>query len=312
MGNATTIGGSKNKRKPVIKYKSKAVDAVLYIVAIFLGIITLYPVVFVISNSISEPVQAATGKVWLLPKGFSTSAYKFIIESPNIVRSFVNSVVYTFLMVVGNLVITMMCGFGLSKKNLVFRKFITVFLLIPLWFSGGLIPSFVNMTRLHLYNTLWAVFLPMLINIYNVILARTFIVRLPPALIEAAMIDGASVPSIFLRIVIPLSKPIMAVLSLYVALGVWNSWFPFLVYLPTREDLHPLSFFLVQVLLKGSQINIAPGLSIEEMLRGQELMLMLTQLKYATIVVASLPVMCLYPFAQKYFVQGVMLGSLKE
>ena len=297
-----------------IRQGSQAVSLVLYTVAFFLGILTLYPLVFVLSNAISDPVYSAAGKVWLFPIGFSLSAFEFVFEEPLVLRSFINSIVYTTGMVFATVFVSMISGFGLSKKGLVFRKSITLYLLIPMWFSGGLIPSFINMTRLGLYNNLLAVFLPAVFNLYHIILARTFIVRLPSALLEAAALDGATVPGIFFRVVIPLSKPIIAVLALYTALGVWNEWFPYLIYLPSKDDLHPLAFYLVKILQKEAAV-LNPGsipTTIDGVVDQQRLHQIMTQLKYATIVITTLPIMCLYPFAQKHFVQGVMLGSLKE
>ena len=287
----------------------------LYFLAILLGIITLYPIIFIISNSISRPMDAAAGKVWLLPIGFSLRAYKFVFQSQTLLRAFFNSVGYTALITAANLTVTMMCGFGLSKNGLIGKKFIQIYIILPMWFSAGLIPAFINMTRLGLTNTLWAVFLPSAISIYNIILARTFITKLPPGLMEAAMIDGASVPKRFFNIVLPLSKPIMAVLGLYVALAAWNEWFAYMVYLPSANDLHPLQYFLVKTLLIGraqAELDITKRMTMQEAKERLEMAYVVPQLKFATIVVTTVPIMCLYPFVQKYFVQGVMLGSLKE
>ena len=189
---------------------------------------------------------------------------------------------------------------------------IVLFILFPLWFSAGLIPIFINITKLKLYDTVWAVILQSLFGIYNCILARTYITRLPPELTEAAIVDGASVPQIFFRIILPLSKPIMAVLGLYIALGAWNNWYSYMIYLPTKSELHPLQYFLVKTLIQAESAQSGLGLTMEQTLQNLELRYIMPQMKYAMIVVAVAPILCLYPFVQKYFVKGIMLGSLKE
>lgn len=300
------------RRKNRIRYGSLLVDALVYAVALILALITLYPILFIISNSISDPMASAEGSVWLYPVGFSLEAYEFVFQSSALWRSFLNSIFYTIIITAGQVLIVMMCGFGLSKKGLLCRKGIVLYIMLPMWFSAGLIPSFINIVNLGMYNSLLAIFLPALFNIYNAVLARTFISKLPASLNEAALIDGASVPVLFFRIILPLSKPIIAVLVLYVALGSWNNWFSYMVYLPTRSELHPLQYFLVRTLIQAESASSGLGLTMEQTLQNIELSYILPQLKYATIVVATFPIMCLYPFVQKYFVQGVMLGSLKE
>lgn len=300
------------KKKNEIRDGSVLSDVFLHIGSFLLAVITLYPLVYVISNAISDPVASATGQVWLLPKGFSLEAFKFIFKSKSIWRAFLNSIIYTTAITVGQLMIDMMVAFGLSKKGLVGRKLIVLFILFPLWFSAGLIPIFINITKLKLYDTVWAVILQSLFGIYNCILARTYITRLSPELTEAAIVDGASVPQIFFRIILPLSKPIMAVLGLYIALGAWNNWYSYMIYLPTKSELHPLQYFLVKTLIQAESAQSGLGLTMEQTLQNLELRYIMPQLKYAMIVVAVAPILCLYPFVQKYFVKGVMLGSLKE
>lgn len=299
-------------KKRRIKDGSILSDVLIYAVATLLGVVTLYPMIYVISNSISDPVASATGQVWLWPVGFSTAAYEFVFQSPNLWRAFLNSIVYTAVITVGQLLVDMMVAFGLSKSGLVGRKWIVLYILIPMWFSAGLIPIFINMTQLGLYNTVASVILMSLFGTYNCILARSFITRLSQELIEAATIDGASVPAIFFKIVLPLSKPIMAVLGLYTALGSWNNWYSYMIYLPTRTEQHPLQYFLVKILLQAESAQAGLGMNMEQTLQLLQLSYVMPQLKYAMIVVAVVPIMCVYPFVQKYFVQGVMLGSLKE
>ena len=302
----------RKKNPNQIRDGSRVADIIIYIVAILLGVITLYPVIFVISNSISDPVASATGQVWLWPVGFSTAAFEYVFQSPALWRAFFNSIVYTVVITVGQLFFDMLVAFGLSKKGLLGRKWIVMYILIPMWFSAGLIPIFINMTQLGLYNKIWSIILMSMFGTYNCILARSFINRLPGELMEAATIDGASVPHIFFKIVLPLSKPIMAVLGLYIALGAWNNWYSYMIYLPTRDDLHPLQYFLVKTLIQAQSAAGGLGMTMEQTMQSLQLSYIMPQLKYAMIVVAVVPIMCVYPFVQKHFVKGVMLGSLKE
>ena len=302
----------RKKNPNQIRDGSRVADIIIYIVAILLGVITLYPVIFVISNSISDPVASATGQVWLWPVGFSTAAFEYVFQSPALWRAFFNSIVYTVVITVGQLFFDMLVAFGLSKKGLLGRKWIVMYILIPMWFSAGLIPIFINMTQLGLYNKIWSIILMSMFGTYNCILARSFINRLPGELMEAATIDGASVPHIFFKIVLPLSKPIMAVLGLYIALGAWNNWYSYMIYLPTRDELHPLQYFLVKTLIQAQSASGGLGMTMEQTMQSLQLSYIMPQLKYAMIVVAVVPIMCVYPFVQKYFVKGVMLGSLKE
>jgi putative aldouronate transport system permease protein len=307
---------TKTKPKFRVRQGSRVVDFLIYLTAILLAFVTVYPIIFVFSNSFSEPEMVAAGKVMLFPKGFSLQAYKFVFRSGPMGRAFINSVLYTAGITSLCLLNTMMCGFGLSKKGLLWRKGIVFFIILPMWFSAGLIPAFVNISKMKMYNTLWAIFLPSIVSIYNIILARTFISRLPDSLSEAARIDGAGVFTIFWRIVLPLSKPIMAVLGLYTALAVWNEWFSFLIFLPSKQDLHPLQYFLVKTLLWGSAQQTLKldqsMMTMEAALERIKLAATMAQLKYAVVVVTTVPIMLVYPFLQKYFVQGALLGSLKE
>ena len=203
---------ARNKNK--IRQGSLLVDILIYGIIGIVALVTVYPFIFILSNSFSDPLMVQSGKVWLYPIGFSTAAYQRVLGSSAMLRAFLNSVLYTVIVTLASVTISMMTGFGMSRKGMLGRKFMTVYLLIPMFFSAGLIPSFIIINKLKMYNTLWAVILPALCSIWNIILARTFIARLPQALFEAATIDGASVPQIFLHVVIPLSKAIIAVLSL--------------------------------------------------------------------------------------------------
>ena len=290
-------------------------DILIYGIIGIVALVTVYPFIFILSNSFSDPLMVQSGKVWLYPIGFSTAAYQRVLGSSAMLRAFLNSVLYTVIVTLASVTISMMTGFGMSRKGMLGRKFMTVYLLIPMFFSAGLIPSFIIINKLKMYNTLWAVILPALCSIWNIILARTFIARLPQALFEAATIDGASVPQIFLHVVIPLSKAIIAVLSLYTALWAWNQWFNFLIYTPSLADWHPLQYFLVKALLWGNTQNtlkLESQMSVTQIADRLRVAAVASQIKYAVVIIATVPIMLVYPFVQKYFVQGAMLGSLKE
>ncbi|NLD88399.1 MAG: carbohydrate ABC transporter permease [Clostridiales bacterium] len=298
-----------------IKQGSTLVTAAIYLFVGITALITLYPFILIFSNSISNPIECAANSIWLLPKGFSLKAYAQILNNDTIGRTFLNSVFYTVTITFLSVMNAVFAGYSLSVSGLFGRKYIVIFIMIPMFFSAGLIPTFITISRYGMFNTLWAIILPQIVSVWNIILARTYIHGLPGALKEAAIIDGASDFDVIFRIVIPLSKPIIAVLSLYTALGVWNQWFNFLVYTPTLDDWHPLQMFLAKMLIWG---NMNAVLKLEgnvdpELIKNKLLFAAVnSQLKYAVIMVSSIPIIMVYPFVQKYFIQGALLGSLKE
>ena len=298
-----------------IKMGSPVVTAIIYVFIGIVALITLYPFILIASNSISNPIECAANTVWLYPKGFSLKAYGQILQSDTILRSFLNSVFYVVVITFCSVVNAMAAGYALSVKGLFARKFIVLLVMIPMFFNAGLIPTFIIVSKYGMFNTLWAIILPSIVSVWNIILARTYISGLPAGLKEAAIIDGANDMDIVFKIVIPLSKPIIAVLSLYTALAVWNMWFNFLVYCPSLEDWHPLQMYLTKTLIWGNMSNVLKmeGNIDPELIKNKLLMAAVgSQLKYAVIMVASIPVIMIYPFVQKYFIQGALLGSLKE
>ena len=305
---------ARTPRQNRVRHGSLAVDILINACMIVLGLLTVYPVWYVLINSMSDPQAVMSGSVTLIPRGFSLDAYRKTLSSAAMVRAFFNSVGFTAVITLLNLFVSMTCGFALSKRRLVWKKGITFFVMLPMWFSAGLIPSFITMGKLGMYNTVWAIVLPSALSVYNIILARTAIVGIPTTLYEAAEIDGATVPQVFVNIVLPLSKAIMAVLGLYPALAAWNNWFSYVVYLPKHPEMHPLQYFLVKALLWGNaqtelKADMTDFAQAAERVRGAAVA---AQMKYAVVVCGTLPIMCVYPFIQKYFVKGVMLGSLKE
>lgn len=292
--------------KVKMSVNNKIYFTIVYSILIFLLLIVLYPLIYILSASFSSPNAVSTGKVILFPVDFSLEGYKEVIKYTEVWVGYRNTILYTVLGTTLNVVLTMFTGYGLSQKGLPGQKVLTFLFTFTMLFSGGLVPTYLVMNRLHLINTPFAMILPGAINITNMIIARTFIVSIPRDLEEAAMIDGCSYARYFFEIVLPLSKAIMAVLVLYYAVGHWNAYFNALIYLSNR-DLFPLQLFLREILI----LNTASSSQImdpemEEKMRG-----MADLLKYALIVVSTVPILCAYPFAQKYFTKGVMVGSLK-
>ena len=286
--------------------RNKLFYSIVYTVLILLLIVVLYPLIYIVSASFSSPNAVSTGKVILFPVDFSLEGYKEVMKYSDVWIGYRNTILYTVAGTVLNVVLTMLTGFGLSRKGLPGRKFITFLFTFTMLLSGGLVPTYLVMNRLNLINTPFAMIFPGAINITNMIIARTFISSIPDDLEEAAMIDGCSHARYFFEMVVPLSKAIIAVLMLYYAVGHWNAYFNALIYLSNRA-LYPLQLFLREILVlntAGADTIMDPEL--EEKMRG-----MAELLKYALIVVSTAPILCAYPFAQKYFTKGVMVGSLK-
>jgi putative aldouronate transport system permease protein len=281
----------------------------MYILAIIVVFITLYPMYYVLILSLSEARYAATMEVYTIPRGFNLDAYRILVMDPKIWRFFGNTVMYAVSGMLLMLVTSVLGAFPLTFKSLIGRKYINTYLLITMFFSGGLIPSFLLILRLGMYDTPLALIIPGCFSVWNIILTKSYLSTIPETLREAAKIDGANVYQILLRIYLPLSIPILAVISVYTVVGVWNSWFPALVYLP-HVDWQPLQLYLRRMLVNAE----APAqiLSPDAAKELAALRLSYVQVKYAMIIFTSLPILFSYPFFQKYFMKGIMLGSLKE
>lgn len=282
------------------------VDAVVYVGVAFAFVITLYPFVFVLSMSISDPVAVVRREVFLLPKGFSLDAYRTVLNDPVVLRSYYNTIWYTGVGTTLNVVFTMMAAYPLSKRNFSARRVLMFLFVLTMFFSGGLIPMFVLVVKLGLYATRWAIVIPPLIATFNLIICRTFFQTLPEDLFECARIEGAGEWRIVYKIVAPLSKPIIAVLVLFYGVNHWNSFFPALLYLP-KVDLQPIQLYLRRVLIQASPEAVQ---QFETGEAGEGIMAMV-QIKFAVMIVAVLPILLLYPFLQRYFVKGVLIGALK-
>ena len=291
--------------------KNTADDKIFYFfVSIILGtlfILILYPLIFVVSSSFSSPWAVSTGRVFLWPVDFSLEGYKAVFSNQMIGIGYMNTVIYTLFGTMINVSMTMIAAYPLACARLPFKKLLMFMFTFTMLFSGGMIPNFILIRNLGMINTRWAMIIPGAIGIYNMIITRTFIMNsIPGELQEAAEIDGASDIQYFLHCVLPLSKAVIAVITLFYSVGHWNSYFNAFLYL-TERNLIPLQIVLRDILISHT---IDPSVMIDETLMAARLG-MADLLRYALIIVSSLPVMMIYPFIQKYFIQGVMIGSLK-
>ncbi len=288
--------------------KDRVVNIIFHIIAIVMILLIIYPLWFVIIASFSNPADVANGEVWLWPKQWDLSGYNELFKQNMFWRSYGNTIIYTVVGTFVALAVNIPAGYAMSRKDLCGKKWINVFYLIPMFVSGGLIPTYIVVKNFGLLNSFWVMVLPFSVSTYNIIVARTFFKStIPETLWEAAQIDGCGTLRYFLQFVLPLSKAVLAVIGLWTAVGLWNSWFNALIYLPNNESLQPLQLLLRRILISNqSLLGAATGTMAQELRQLSDMM------KYASIVVSTLPIMCLYPFLQKYFNQGVMIGAVKE
>ena len=280
--------------------------AVCYLITALFMLAVLYPLVYILSASFSSADAITSGRMWLYPVDFSLVGYRYILKYDAIWLGYRNTLFYTFAGTLINVAMTITCAYGLSLRGMRGRRFFTMLFTFTMIFSGGMIPNYLLMKDLRLLNTVWCMLLPGAISAYNLIVAKTFIENsIPGDLLEAARIDGCSDVRFFFSIVLPLSKAILAVLLLMYAAAHWNAYFNAFLYL-TDKKLYPLQIFLRQILVQSNMS--ADMLDPEAMAQMQTLQQIL---KYAVIVVSTAPMLCLYPFVQKYFRQGVMIGSIK-
>ncbi|MEG0691456.1 MAG: carbohydrate ABC transporter permease [Oscillospiraceae bacterium] len=283
----------------------------IFIVAVLVCIISLYPMYYVFILSISSPQAVLAMNRFLLPDGLYLDSYKIIFKNADMWHAYGNTIGYVVVTTVLMVCTCVMVAYPLTSNRLIGKKYVSIFLLIPMYFSGGLIPTFLLMTKLNLYNNIWAIIIPGAFNIWNIILTRTYFTSIPESLREAAKIDGANNFKIMWKIYLPIAKPIIAVICIYTIVNTWNSWFSAMVYLPDVK-LQPLQLFLRRVLIEQT-VDLAStnGMTMKEAEAMALKNLANIQLKYAMIVFTTLPVIFAYPFFQKHFVKGVMVGSLK-
>ena len=284
----------------------KVFDFFLYLLAAIIIIIVLYPMYFIVIASISNPADVSAGNIVLLPKGINFKGYMKLGEYTQLWVGYKNTILYTLLGTVLSLVVNIPAAYALSRKELCGKKLFTIYYLIPMFFTGGLIPTYLVVKDFNLLDNFWVMVVPFSVITYYIIVARTFFNNsIPDDLWEAAQIDGCGNLNFFFKIVLPLSKAVIAVIALWTAVGQWNSYFNALIYLRSPE-LQPLQLVLRNILISNQKISaMTTGAAAVEAKQ------MAFLIKYAIIVISSAPIMCMYPFVQKYFNQGVMLGSLK-
>lgn len=295
-----------NKRRMKRGKRDWVFDTTVYLICIVILIMVLYPIYFVLIASVSEPNAVNLGQVDFYPIGFNLKAYENLLQYKELWIGYRNTIFYVILGTLLALAVNLPAGYALSRPDMYGYKFVKVLFIIPMFFGGGLIPAYLNIRNLGLYNTIWALLLPAAISIYNVIVARSFFqTSIPGELWEAAQMDGMGSLGYFIKIVLPLSKAIIAVIALWCAVGHWNSYFSAMIYL-RNDALRPLQLIIRSILIESQTASaMLTGTAANEAREMAEL------IKYSVIVVSSLPIMCMYPFVQKYFNKGVMIGSLK-
>lgn len=277
-----------------------------YLFLSMLAMLLLYPLIYVVSASLSDPKNIVLGNIRLFPVDFTFSSFEAVFRDRSILIGYRNSIIYTVVGTLINLVASTLIAFPLSRSDFQGKGVITAFITFTMFFSGGMIPNYLLIRDLGLLNTMWAIVLPGAVSVYNVIIMRTFFQSIPRQLSDAASIDGTSNIGFLWHIVLPLSRPILAVMTLFYGTGHWNAYFNAMIYI-RDENKYPLQLFLRQMLI---QEDLSGSTSAASEAIGEHLM-QVEGLKYAVVVVASLPIIALYPFLQKYFEKGVMVGSLK-
>ena len=303
---AQTLGKHKHIRS---SREDKILYTVAYVIMTLALLIVGYPLIYILSASFSNGNAIQTGEVILWPVDVTLAGYEAVFKHKLIVSGYINTILYTTLGTLLNVSATMICAYPLSRKDMQFKGFYMFLFVFTMYFGGGLIPSYLLMRDLKILNSIWVMVIPGLISTYNMIVTRTFIQsNIPQEMLEAAQIDGCSDFQYFWRMVLPLSKSVIAVITLYYAVGHWNSYFNALIYLTDREK-YPLQIILREILV-SNQVNFSEVQGIDpEQIAAQSSLA--NQLKYALIIVSCAPILAAYPFVQRYFVKGVMIGSVK-
>ena len=288
-------------------------DIFNYIFLAVLALVCLYPMLHVFFGSFSDPrlLSRHTGLL-LHPLGFITRGYEVVFKNPNIWTGYGNTLFYVIVGTVLRTFMTMLGAYVMIQKDFMPRKILMIMFVFTMYFSGGMIPDYLLVSKLHLLNTRWALIVPSLIGTWNMIILKTAFAQIPPSLEESARLDGAGDMTILFRIILPAAKATLAVIIMYYAVGEWNSWFSAAIYLPARRDLYPLQLFLREILISYSSggNEMATGAAATDVDAIEALLE--DVVRYCTICVATIPILCIYPFVQKYFVKGVMMGSIKE
>lgn len=285
--------------------EDRAFTAVIAVVVGLIMLLTIYPLYIVVISSFSAPMEVISGHVWLLPQGFSAEGYRRVFQNSDIFMSYKNTIIYTVLGTAVSLFFTLSAAYPLSRKKLYGRTGLMLLFTFTMFFKGGMIPTYLTVKGLGLYNNIWVMVLMGSLSIYNMIVARTFLQNtIPNEIYEATEMDGANDIQVFFQIVLPLSMPILAVLSLFYAVGIWNNYFTGLIYLKSRS-LYPLQLVLREILVNDAS-DMTDTLEV-----NMNKLLVQESVKYCVIVVSSVPMLVLYPFLQRFFAKGVMIGAIK-
>lgn len=282
-------------------------DGVNILLLVLLTVLFLYPMWYVLVGSFSDPFSLFVNKdILLLPKGFSLKGYEQVFKNRNILIGYQNTLLYVFFGTIINLFFTAIGAYVLSRRGLMLRKLFTVMVVFTMYFSGGLIPTFLVVKGVGLYDSRLAMILPTLIGTWNMIVMRTSFKAIPESLVESAKLDGANDFTVLFRIILPCAKATVAVILLYYAVGYWNNWINAMIYLKDKKK-YPLQLFLREILIANTA-NGATAEGFEE----SDMLYLENVIRYSTIIISTAPILCVYPFCQKYFMKGVMLGSVKE
>ena len=306
---------TKTKRKMKDSLGDRIFISIVGIILVAFFLIVLYPLVYVVSASFSDPNAVSSGEMILWPVRPSLAAYQYIFQYKELWTGYANTIFYTVVGTVLNLLATIPCAYAISRRDMVGRGAIIVYFMVTMYVNGGLIPSYLNLNEMGMINTRWSLLLPGLVSAYNLMVARTFFANtIPWELHEAAWLDGCSDFKTFIKVVLPLSSPIIAVLAMYYGVAHWNAYFNAMIYIRDRE-LYPLQVFLKEILTMGQFAEQAMQdggvFTSEEMAAMTKQAETANMIKYAVIVVSTAPMMVIYPFLQKYFAKGVMIGSVK-
>lgn len=304
---------SKNKKRSSIKYSlvDRVFQTCVYLFLILALVVVLYPLIYIVSASISDPNAVSSGEMLLFPKGITFEGYKTILENESIWTGYANTIFYTVLGTSINLIVTIPCAYSLSRPDFGGKKFFTKFMVVTMFLSGGLIPTYLIVKNLGMINTVWAMVIPNAASVYNIVVTRTFFQStIPRELEEAAIIDGCSDIKMFIKVILPLSLPIIAVMALFYGVGHWNGFFNALIYLSDRA-MYPLQMVLREILVLQDMAanSTAMNSSMAEFVHSKQQLVQIIQ--YGAMIVSTLPVIVIYPFLQKYFVKGMMVGSIK-
>ena len=286
-----------------MKIKTNTFDLINTLVLVFFGFLTLYPMWYILVVSLSSAEHINMGNVSFWPRGFNIDAYKIVFSNEKIWRSYFNTILYTTVGTFINVIMTALCAYPLSRDDMYGNKGITIFFTLTMFVSGGMIPLYLVIMKLHLINTMWAIVLPPAISTYNMIVMRASFYGIPKSLTESAYLDGANDIRILRQIIMPLSKPILATMTLFYAVSHWNSFFPPMLYL-NEQAKYPVQVLMRDIVISGDMTSESGDIATN-------VNILATNYKYAVIIISIIPILVVYPYLQKHFTKGVMVGAVK-